>query len=362
MAVKDWSTTAADNDDADSTINWLEGQAPSTVNDSARAMMAALKSWYNLIDAGTISNGTVGGTANAITLTCSPTVSALAAGQRYLFKYTSTGNTGGVTLNVDGLGAAAIQFKGAALVSGDIATNDWVLVTHDGSVFQMLSETRVSSRAVLDGSVTTGKIVDLNVTEAKIGTGAVTATKIGSDAVTTIKILDGNVTTGKIANLAVTPDKLSQKLTVAAPVDVTGLALITFSSIPSWARKITISFINVTVASGNVYVRVGNSSTGVVTASNYTWGSTSITGAYPRSRFEITSPALNADLFGHMILTYHSSAFWVASMTMYVPNVGPHELIGAGAVDISAGDLDRIEIGTVAGGNFGDGAVSLIYE
>lgn len=219
MAVKDWSTTAADNDDADSTINWLEGQAPSTVNDSARAMMAALKSWYNLIDAGTISNGTVGGTANAITLTCSPTVSALAAGQRYLFKYTSTGNTGGVTLNVDGLGAAAIQFKGAALVSGDIATNDWVLVTHDGSVFQMLSETRVSSRAVLDGSVTTAKIadnavttaklLDLNVTTGKIADGAVTAGKIASDAVTTVKILDLNVTTGKIADGAVTAAKLA---------------------------------------------------------------------------------------------------------------------------------------------------------
>lgn len=40
--LKNWSTTAADNDDADSTINWLEGQLPSTVNNSARAMMAVL--------------------------------------------------------------------------------------------------------------------------------------------------------------------------------------------------------------------------------------------------------------------------------------------------------------------------------
>lgn len=43
MALKDWSETAANNDDADATINWLEGQAPSTVNGSARAMMAVLK-------------------------------------------------------------------------------------------------------------------------------------------------------------------------------------------------------------------------------------------------------------------------------------------------------------------------------
>lgn len=43
MAFKDWSTTAADNDDADAGVNWAEGQAPSTVNGSAREMMAVLK-------------------------------------------------------------------------------------------------------------------------------------------------------------------------------------------------------------------------------------------------------------------------------------------------------------------------------
>lgn len=43
MALKDWSETASDNDDADGSINWSEGQAPSTVNGSARSMMAILK-------------------------------------------------------------------------------------------------------------------------------------------------------------------------------------------------------------------------------------------------------------------------------------------------------------------------------
>lgn len=43
MSFKDWSETANDNDDADATINWAEGQAPSTVNGSSRAMMAALR-------------------------------------------------------------------------------------------------------------------------------------------------------------------------------------------------------------------------------------------------------------------------------------------------------------------------------
>jgi hypothetical protein len=58
MTVFSWSTTAANNDDIDSTINWQEGQSPASVNNSARAMMAAIAKWRadmsgNLVTAGT---------------------------------------------------------------------------------------------------------------------------------------------------------------------------------------------------------------------------------------------------------------------------------------------------------------------
>jgi hypothetical protein len=64
MSVGQWSTTAANNATADPSINWQEGQAPSTVNDSARAMMAALALWFqsaewlNLADVPTYVSGT----------------------------------------------------------------------------------------------------------------------------------------------------------------------------------------------------------------------------------------------------------------------------------------------------------------
>ena len=151
MAFKDWSQTAADNDDSDATINWLEGMSPASVNNSARAMMAALSSWRDLIDYGTVSGGTVGGSANAVTLTNNPTVTAREAGRRYLFKYTSTGTTGAVTLVVDGLTSGAIQYLGAALVPGDIATDDWVLVGDDGTNFQLLTTPRVSYLKLING-------------------------------------------------------------------------------------------------------------------------------------------------------------------------------------------------------------------
>jgi hypothetical protein len=54
MALKDWSTTAASNasvtDASLGDINWAEGQAPSTVNDSARIEMAHVRDWYDTME------------------------------------------------------------------------------------------------------------------------------------------------------------------------------------------------------------------------------------------------------------------------------------------------------------------------
>ena len=58
MAVYSWSQTAANNATADSTINWREGQAPSSVNDSARAMMAAVAAYRDDISGKLASTGT----------------------------------------------------------------------------------------------------------------------------------------------------------------------------------------------------------------------------------------------------------------------------------------------------------------
>jgi hypothetical protein len=41
-SIYDWSTTASTNGSADATINFAEGQTPSSVNDSARALMARI--------------------------------------------------------------------------------------------------------------------------------------------------------------------------------------------------------------------------------------------------------------------------------------------------------------------------------
>lgn len=116
-----WSRTAASNANADSTVNWAEGQAPSSVNDSARAMMASTAAFRDDI-AGAIVTA---GTSTAYTVTSYQIFDTLAHlnGQIIAFTpHTTNGST--VTLNVDGLGAKplrsapATELVGGTLIQG----------------------------------------------------------------------------------------------------------------------------------------------------------------------------------------------------------------------------------------------------
>lgn len=127
-----WSQTAASNNSADSTINWAEGQAPSSINDSARASMAVLAKWRDDISGVTTSNNvlTTGGTANAQTLSTNGSIAALTNGWTVTFKAGAT-NTGACTLAVDSLTAKNIQkISGTNLVGGEILTGQCYTVTY----------------------------------------------------------------------------------------------------------------------------------------------------------------------------------------------------------------------------------------
>lgn len=88
----------------------------------------------------TFEYGTVGGTANAITLTNSPVITAYATGQKFCFKATGT-NTTAVTVNVDGVGVKNIYklSSGAlgALAAGDIVSGAVYTIIYDGTQFQI---------------------------------------------------------------------------------------------------------------------------------------------------------------------------------------------------------------------------------
>lgn len=84
--------------------------------------------------------GTVGGTANAITLTPSPAITALVAGQAFYW-IASGANTGAVTLQVSGLASPPAVTKNGttALVTGDIPSGALIGARYDGTRFQLIT-------------------------------------------------------------------------------------------------------------------------------------------------------------------------------------------------------------------------------
>lgn len=106
MTLFKWSRTASSNATADSTINWAEGQAPSSINDSARAEMAAVAKYRDDI-AGAI---TTGGTSTAYTVSSYQGYDTLANMDGKVIAFTPHATNGGTTtLNVDGLGAKPLR-------------------------------------------------------------------------------------------------------------------------------------------------------------------------------------------------------------------------------------------------------------
>lgn len=102
-SIYDWSAMAASNANADTLINWQEGQPPSSVNNSARAMMQRLRELVS--DLGGVARSE--GSTNQLTLAAKSPFAAYVDGIRLCFR-ASTSNTAAATLNVNAVGARPI--------------------------------------------------------------------------------------------------------------------------------------------------------------------------------------------------------------------------------------------------------------
>lgn len=134
MAISDWSTTPGSNGSSDASINFAEGQAPSTVNDSARSLMARVRHWFNWFGATTTS----GGASNAYTLTSGESLSAYVAGMRFAWS-PNADSTGAVTINVDTIGAKKVYMPdGSQANTGDLDAD---------SIYDLIYDTALDSSA-----------------------------------------------------------------------------------------------------------------------------------------------------------------------------------------------------------------------
>lgn len=99
MTVWKWDQTAANNATADASINFRERQAPRTLNDSNRAMMAAVAKYRDDISGNLVTDGT----STAYTLTTNQGLTSLTDGFMVRARMNATSGED-PTLNVDSRG------------------------------------------------------------------------------------------------------------------------------------------------------------------------------------------------------------------------------------------------------------------
>jgi microcystin-dependent protein len=132
MTLYKWSQTASADATADSTINWAEGQAPSSVNDSARAMMAATAKFRDDIAGAIVTTGT----STSYQVTSYQDFDSLAHlnGQMIAFTPHATNGANGVNLNVDGTGSKPLRTSpGADLLAGTIVQGTPYVAVYNNS-------------------------------------------------------------------------------------------------------------------------------------------------------------------------------------------------------------------------------------
>lgn len=137
-----WSTTSANNNTADSDINWSEGQTPGSVNNSARAMMAGVATYLEDHRAEAMLNGTLTVTANASALTIAVKTKAgsdpSASDPVFFFFRSATATTPDLSVLKVTAATSLVLSSGSTLgVTSSTAFRIWIVAFNDGGTFRL---------------------------------------------------------------------------------------------------------------------------------------------------------------------------------------------------------------------------------
>jgi microcystin-dependent protein len=131
MSLWKWSKTAASNATADPSINRAEGMAPSAVNDSARAEMAAVAKYRDDISGALLTSGS----STAYTITSNQSFDTLAHLDGAMIAFTPHATNGAAaTLSVDGLTAKPLRLAPSlGLVDGVLILGTPYVATYNNT-------------------------------------------------------------------------------------------------------------------------------------------------------------------------------------------------------------------------------------
>jgi len=315
------------------------------------------------------------------------------------FKYTSaTGNytlstgatiTNGTIANavIPTLTAGTTTSTAATITSGTIPTLTTGTTT---STAQIVTSGTIATLNSTTGTIatfnsTTGTISNLSTTlagdftisqgTATLATSGATAGTYGSVTAIPFITVDAkgritSATTGTFSSTpadgSITPAKLSQPFTSGTAVTSTSGTAIDFTSIPSWVKRITVMFGDVSTSGANHrLVQIGTSggiqSTGYTGISSYAGSSVgSVASTAGFIIFSNDGANIHSGLLV-LVLVDQSNGTWAASGCIAQSNNSFTMQFG-GAKTLS-GTLDRVRITTVgATDTFDAGKINIMYE
>lgn len=215
--VKDLNVT-----DASNTARFPENQAPSTVNNGARALEGMLARFY----ADTNGSISTSGSSSAYVLAASRTISAIAVGDSFIFK-ANHASTGATTIAIDGLATKSIKkLHDQAIAANDIENGSICHIVYDGTNFQLISSLATSGLAniVEDTSPQLGGQLDVN--GQALGSGTLELLKFSETGSAVNEFTIANASTGNGPTLSATGDDSN----VAINISAKGSGVVTVSS------------------------------------------------------------------------------------------------------------------------------------
>jgi hypothetical protein len=191
---------------------------------------------------------------------------------------------------------------------------------------------------------------------------ASTSTGLGitSDNSGTVEIQSNGTTKLTVASTGV----YGTITTATAQASTSGTA-IDFTSIPSWVRKITIMFNEVSLSgSDNILIRIGTAgtpdTTGYISTSTYVSHVNTTSGTSSTTGFLLFSTGAVNILSGHMILTNIGSNTWVQSHS--AKHAPGSTVFGGGSKAALSGALDIVRITRTGTDTFDNGSINIMYE
>lgn len=263
-----------------------EGQAPSTVNDWARAFIGAVKRFWNRINPVL----TTGGGTTAYTLTRAVTSTTIVTGERLSFKINAT-NTGASTLAVDG-GTAKNIYKPttagpAALVAGDLVAGNFAEVAYDGTQYLLMgvtpTATGVTSVATAGiatgGPITSTGTVTVSVTAQTAETAPATGDEaliydvsaaahrkmVLSDLLKVINGLTEDTTPDAAADFVLTYDTSASAVKKAKPQNLGGAGTVTTIASGSLPAAATLSLTSIPATYSSLHLKIVGASSNTAT-------------------------------------------------------------------------------------------------